>query len=94
MVPGSTLYVNVGGSATTAQGGLNGGGDGGGAIAGGGGGASDVRSLSRAAADAQASLDSRLIVAGGGGGRGETGTELFELGQNVYPGGDGDGGRW
>jgi hypothetical protein len=89
VVPGSTLYVNVGGSATAAQGGFNGGGDAGGPEAGGGGGASDVRSLSRTAADAQASLDSRLIVAGGGGGRGETGTELFELGANVYWGGAG-----
>lgn len=89
VVPGSTLYVNVGGSATTAQGGFNGGGDARGPDAGGGGGASDVRSLSRTAADAQASLDSRLIAAAGGGGRGETGSELHELGANVYWGGAG-----
>ena len=73
--PGSTLYVEVGGTPTTlvgcypsvpCVGGFNGGGSS--HFGGGGGGASDVRTVARADAG---TLDSRLLVAAGGGGSGE-----------------------
>lgn len=84
VTPGSTLYVEVGGSgngdSTQSAGGWNGGGGGGtnayccGGNGNGGGGASDVRTVScaldcAAGGDAD-SLASRLVVAGGGGGGG------------------------
>jgi glycine rich protein len=66
---GQTLYVEVGGAGSGAQGGFNGGGSSpvlyGFLSASGGGGASDVRTIPRATTG---SLASRLIVAGGGGG--------------------------
>ncbi|HXD54233.1 MAG TPA: glycine-rich protein [Solirubrobacteraceae bacterium] len=73
VLPGQTLYVEVGGTGIGAEifgseafnGGANGG-----EGAGGGGGASDVRLESRPTPDTPASLFSRLIVAGGGGGGG------------------------
>ena len=79
VTPGSTLYVEVGGSGavggttgTSGPGGFNGGGDGGpgnaglnGGGGGGGGGASDIRSGPRSSAN---TLATRLIVAAGGGG--------------------------
>jgi hypothetical protein len=84
VVPGSTLYVEVGGTPTSAGrcvnggpcvGGWNGGGDGGsnanGNTGAGGGGGSDVRTISRS--QGGTTLDSRLIVAGGGGGSGQGG---------------------
>jgi hypothetical protein len=70
VVPGETLYVEVGGpggeGAAYNPGGFNGGGEG----AGGGGGASDVRTAPRAEG---LSPHTRLIVAGGGGGAGHSG---------------------
>jgi hypothetical protein len=73
--PGEVLYLEVAGDGADAgvlagggAGGWGGGGEGGKHgeyLAGGGGGASDVRTLPRAQA---ASLESRLLVAGGGGG--------------------------
>jgi Glycine rich protein len=74
VVPGETLYVEVGGKGESevggGLGGFNGGGMGGPARvgAGGGGGASDVRTLSRT--NGASSLSSRRIVAAGGGGAG------------------------
>ena len=70
VTPGETLYVEVGGL------GSNGGGSGG-AGGGNGGGASDVRTLP--VAQGLASIQSRLVVAGGGGGGGD-GTELGSTG--------------
>jgi DNA-binding beta-propeller fold protein YncE len=73
VTPGQTLFVEVGGNGATiggslaAAGGFNGGGS---STRGTGGGASDVRTVSRANADATASLDSRVVTAGGGGGAG------------------------
>jgi hypothetical protein len=76
VTPGSTLYVEVassGAAGVNGQGGVGGfngggsGGAGGPGSGGGGGGASDLRTISRTAAD---SLGSRRIVAGGGGGGG------------------------
>lgn len=74
VTPGSTLYVNVGGDGAAVPpqvmqnvfGGFNGGG--GGYGGGGGGGATDLRLISQSDPDATASLESRLIVAGGRGG--------------------------
>ena len=73
---GQVLYVEVGQTIDTAslgeearQTAFNGGGAGLGIFSGAGGGASDVRTISSAAAG---SLASRLIVAGGGGGHSET----------------------
>jgi Bacterial Ig-like domain (group 3)/Domain of unknown function DUF11/Glycine rich protein len=73
---GQVLYVEVGQTLDTAslpeeaqQTAFNGGGAGFGVFSGAGGGASDVRTISSAAAG---SLASRLIVAGGGGGHSET----------------------
>ena len=64
VVPGATLYVEVGGrGGDGGGGGFNGGAHG---VAGGGGGASDVRSQPRTVA--LGTVDSRLVVAGGGGG--------------------------
>ena len=68
VIPGQTLYVEVGG--TGAVGGFNGGAAGAG-LAGDGGGASDVRTISRTLAG---TLASRLVVAGGGGGAGLDGS--------------------
>jgi hypothetical protein len=88
--PGSTLFVEVGGSA--AQGGFNGGGAAGTAVvtggAGGGGGASDVRTVSCGVTcpGTDASLNSRLVVAGGGGGSGA-------VGPHAALGAGGSGGR-
>ena len=79
VTPGSTLYVEVGGSGgvgsttgTSGPGGFNGGGDGGPGSVGlnggggsGGGGASDIRTGPRSSAN---TLATRLIVAAGGGG--------------------------
>lgn len=62
VTPGSTLYVYVGGQATTITGGFNGGGNGEGAGKGGGG-ASDVRI-------GGTTYNDRVVVAGGGGGAG------------------------
>jgi hypothetical protein len=76
VIPGNTLYVEVGGvgaDGTTSAGGtggFNGGADGAGTShtgGGGGGGASDVRTI---ISSGGGSLASRLIVAGGGGGGG------------------------
>ncbi len=63
VIPGQTLFINVGGQGGTPAAGFNGGGPGGGngVPAGGGGGASDVRVGGNA-------LVNRTIVAGGGGG--------------------------
>lgn len=62
VTPGTTLYVYVGGQATSTVGGFNGGGSGEGAGKGGGGG-SDVRIGGTTYAD-------RIVCAGGGGGAG------------------------
>ncbi len=70
VIPGETLYVEVGGPGGDSGFGGGGGFNGGGAGAGGGGGASDVRTSPVAAG---LSPDDRLIVAGGGGGGGVTG---------------------
>jgi Glycine rich protein/Domain of unknown function DUF11 len=78
---GTTLFVEVGGTPTTAGcaggghcvGGFNGGGSAG-ITVGAGGGASDVRTTGMPLSGPQtASLNSRLIVAGGGGGSGQRG---------------------
>jgi hypothetical protein len=75
VLPGQTLYVEVGGVGTEASSGKIARGFNGGNYAGmggaGGGGASDVRLLSRPENDSPASLFSRLIVAGGGGAGGD-----------------------
>jgi hypothetical protein len=68
VVPGSTLYVEVGGAGGRYDGGFNGGADGGGAGSSGGGGASDVRTASMSAG--VYSLATRLLIAAGGGGAG------------------------
>jgi len=81
VTPGTTLYVEVGGGGGNGvdgngAGGFNGGGYGGSASSGGGGGgASDVRTVSCGATCPRptASLDARLLVAGGGGGGGSVG---------------------
>jgi hypothetical protein len=62
VTPGETLYIFVGGQATSIAGGYNGGGTGEGAGKGGGGG-TDVR-------QGGTSLNDRIIVGGGGGGAG------------------------
>jgi hypothetical protein len=62
VTPGSTLYIYVGGQATTTAGGFNGGGNGEGAGKGGGGG-TDVRI-------GGTTYNDRVVVAGGGGGAG------------------------
>lgn len=62
VTPGSTLYIYVGGQATTTAGGFNGGGNGEGAGKGGGGG-TDVRV-------GGTTYNDRVVVAGGGGGAG------------------------
>ena len=75
VLPGQTLYVEVGGPGTDAS--FDGiahafnGGSYGGQGGTGGGGASDVRLISRPEEDTPESLFSRLIVAGGGGGGGD-----------------------
>ena len=62
VTPGATIYINVGGQATTVAGGFNGGGNG--ETAGiGGGGASDIRI-------GGTTLNDRMVVAGGAGGGG------------------------
>lgn len=78
VTPGQTLYVEVGGAATSAScvlapnipchGGFNGGGTS--YTGGGGGGASDVRTVS---ASQSGTLTSRLLVAAGGGGGADLG---------------------
>jgi hypothetical protein len=70
VTPGQTLYVEVGGAGGLPAGGFNGGGEAGTLLVqdGGGGGASDVRTMPMGVG--VASLNSRLIVAGGGGGSG------------------------
>ncbi len=70
VIPGQTLYVEVGGNGQDHGAGGSGGFDGGGAGAAGGGGASDVRTVPRSLG---LSPDHRLLVAGGGGGGGENG---------------------
>lgn len=89
VTPGQTLYVEVGG-----VGQCNGAGPGGGS-AGDGGGASDVRTVSitngggsLCGTQSQTSLGSRLIVAGGGGGAGDSADMGFHPGGN---GGDAEG---
>lgn len=93
VTPGQTLYVNVGGTASTGRpqqcepnvacvGGFNGGGSSDGA-SGGGGGGSDVRALP---GQDDGSLSSRLVVAGGGGGSG------YGFGGGCVGGAGGDGG--
>lgn len=62
VTPGSTLYIYVGGQATSTAGGFNGGGSGEGAGKGGGGG-TDVRINGT-------TYNDRVVVAGGGGGAG------------------------
>jgi hypothetical protein len=93
VIPGHTLYIEVGGNgeseAEGGAGGFNGGGNGGG----GGGGASDVRTSPRSTS--LTVEDTRLIVAGGGGGAGASGGESGgaggKAGENggeaTYPGG-------
>jgi len=68
VMPGQTLYVEVGGTGGVPAGGFNGGGRAGTLFLqdGGGGGASDVRTQPRSAG--RISLKSRVIVAAGGGG--------------------------
>lgn len=82
VLPGETLYVEVGGLGSLESAGFNGGGYAGtgsdeGYAGGGGGGASDVRSVPTAEAG---SLASRLIVAAGGGGAGYGGPCAYEGG--------------
>ncbi|MEV7418350.1 Ig-like domain-containing protein [Streptomyces sp. NPDC089919] len=84
-----TLYLNVGGNATGANGGANGGGTAG-AGNGGGGGASDVR-LEPGSVPLP-TTDSRLLVAAGGGG-GALGTAGFGAGGGSAPGPGGQGGQ-
>ena len=103
VVPGDTLYVEVGGKGESEEGGGLGGFNGGGmgrharVGAGGGGGASDVRALSRT--NGASSLSSRRIVAAGGGGAGgwQSSVALFEHGCEGGAGGAagaaGEGGR-
>jgi hypothetical protein len=105
VTPGQALYVNVGGNGVAAGegvfeggAGFNGGGETGcGDVhrGGGGGGASDVRTVSRPLGpkDSTASLESRLIVAGGGGGAGGSGTFVKGGvgGDAVVPGKNGNG---
>jgi Glycine rich protein len=71
VIPGTILYIEVGGrgesEAEGGEGGFNGGGDG----AGGGGGASDIRTAPRSTP--LSTEDTRLIVAAGGGGAGGDG---------------------
>jgi len=73
--PGQTLYVEVGSNGCNpspqCQGSIFGGGGGTGKDAGTGGGASDVRELPLEDEAGEASLLSRLLVAGGGGGAGD-----------------------
>ncbi|MFI7587705.1 fibronectin type III domain-containing protein [Spongisporangium articulatum] len=94
LVPGSTLYLEVGG-----EDGWNGGGRGGsgrGADGGNGGGASDIRTVS---STQNGSLASRLVVAGGGGGSagmgGANGGDAGAAGSDGRPGfiGNAQGGR-
>jgi hypothetical protein len=94
VVPGSDLYVEVGGPGTTGfiGRGWNGGGPAGGSFGGSGGGASDVRTVScgdACTSSNSASLASRLVVAGGGGGAGGVG---FEDNGSLALGGDGGSG--
>ncbi len=74
VLPGQTLYVEVGGPGTEASFAGNvqafNGGSSGGQGGAGGGGASDVRLIARPEGDSPQSLFSRLIVAAGGGGGG------------------------
>ena len=82
VMPGATLYVEVGGRGDAGHGFNGGGSDGGGDYTGNGtarspgggigGGASDVRTCARTAASCHP-LASRLLVAGGGGGNGGAG---------------------
>ena len=71
VTPGSTLYVSVGGPAATPSGAPTNSGFGGGAY--GGGGASDLRTVLYIPQkkNLNASLESRLLVAGGGGAAGD-----------------------
>ena len=97
VIPGQTLYVEVGSngqdaSPTASLGGFNGGGNAG-DQGGGGGGASDVRFHPRPAGDSPFSLNSRLIVAAGGGGGGAgTGATGGVGGAAGSGGSDGSGG--
>ncbi|MGI8557726.1 MAG: fibronectin type III domain-containing protein [Solirubrobacteraceae bacterium] len=113
VTPGSTLYLEVGGNGRdgsvapySAAGGFNGGGVGGldasgSGFKGGGGGASDLRTAScgTRCAGSAASLDSRLVIAGGGGGAGGSASAGGDAAQNGAAGSDaecgfasGDGG--
>lgn len=106
VVPGTTLYVHVGGTGGFG-GGFNGGAPGGFNGAGGGGGASDVRTCTVEAnlpntcnlATFGTSADPRLVVAGGGGGLsasnnpgGQGGTPNGGAGTGSFTGGQGGGG--
>ncbi len=89
VIPGQTLYVEVGGQGKDSggaggAGGFNGGGAGGGG-AGGGGGASDIRTLPLASG---LSPDFRLIVAAGGGGGGGTNESAGGAGGAAGSGGE------
>jgi len=91
VVPGATLYVEVGGNGgafggyfTTSAGGYNGGAST--YDAGAGGGASDIRTCASAATtcvNANDTLHSRLLVAGGGGGGGLAGNGVAGGGGNA-----------
>lgn len=102
IVPGSTLYVEVGGNgvagAAGGAGGANGGGNSGnvgGARGGGGGGSSDIRTCSNTVANAGCpgalrSVQTRLTVAAGGGGGAGAGVLSGVVGQNANGGNGGD----
>jgi hypothetical protein len=98
VIPGQTLYIEVGGNGQSkgaGLGGFNGGGSGGGEGSGGGGGASDVRTSPLALG---LTPEDRLIVAGGGGGGGAngggcTGGAGGQAGENGQGGCQGRGGE-
>ncbi len=83
VTPGQVYYVFVGGAAVDTVGGFNGGGNGAN-LSGAGGGASDIRIN-------DATITSRILVAGGGGGGGNTG--YWTTATNGGNGGAGGGGN-
>lgn len=88
VIPGQTLYLEVGGNGQTAAegggGGFNGGAAGGNG-AGGGGGASDIRLSPRSEGLA---VDTRLVLAAGGGGGAGDGEEAGGAGGDAESGGE------
>lgn len=86
LLPGQTLYVNIGGAAIGAIGGYNGGGNGkatqGQNQSGGGGGATDIRFPTDA-------LEDRIQVSGGGGGGGNA---AYHWSMSSFTGGNGGNG--